>query len=179
MSLSGPLLIAYDGSPNAAGAIEEAARLLPGAKAVVLYARQPLESVAAHLEGHPALEDVRGLDAATLDASERLAAEGANYATTLGLAAEARVASIPDTVVSEVIVEVAEEIDARLIVVGSRGRRGLRALLTGSTSTHVLHAAGRPVLVVPSAALADARRQTGGPTTSLRGTPTDGYRSPA
>lgn len=159
MERQSPILIAYDGSPDARRAIEEVARLLPGAKAVVLYARQPLESVAAHLEGHPALEDVRGIDAATLDASERLAADGAELANSLGLAAEPRVASMPDTVVSEVIVEVAEEIDAALIVMGSRGRRGLRALLAGSTSTHVLHAAGRPTLVVPSGPLADARRQ--------------------
>jgi len=159
MERQSPILIAYDGSLDARRAIEEVARLLPGAKAVVLYARQPLESFAAHLEGHPALEDVRGIDATTLDASELLAAEGAEHASSLGLAAEPRVASIPDMVVSDVIVEVAEEIDAALIVMGSRGRRGLRALLAGSTSTHVLHAAGRPTLVVPSGPLADARRQ--------------------
>ncbi|MGY1837615.1 hypothetical protein ACI79P_21240 [Blastococcus sp. SYSU DS0510] len=39
------VLIAYDGSSDARAAIETAAALLPGATAVVLYARQPLESV--------------------------------------------------------------------------------------------------------------------------------------
>ncbi|NUR28066.1 MAG: universal stress protein, partial [Catenulispora sp.] len=42
----------------------------------------------------------------------------------------------------------------------SRGRHGLRALLAGSTSTHVMHATTRPTLVVPSKPLADARRAT-------------------
>lgn len=75
------LLIAYDGSANARAAIDVAAALMPGSSATVLYARQPLESAAAHLEGHPALEDLRGLDAATLDASQRIAEEGAETCT--------------------------------------------------------------------------------------------------
>lgn len=158
------LLIAYDGSSDARHAIAEAARMLPGARAVVLYVRQPLESVAAHLEGHPVLEDIRGIDDKTLDASERLAAEGAEHARRHGLTAGPRVASHPDAVVADVILDVADQVDASLIVLGSRGRRGLVALLAGSTSTHVLHAAHRPVLVVPSGRLAARRRQTTRPT---------------
>ncbi|MEV4368310.1 universal stress protein [Nonomuraea sp. NPDC049637] len=152
------ILIAYDGSPDARHAVEEAARLFPGASAVVLYARQPLESLAAHLEGHPALEALRDIDARTMDASERLAAEGADLARSLGLRAEPRVASVPEEVVAAAIVDAAEEADASLIVLGSRGRQGLRALLSGSTSTHVMHATARPTLIVPSKPLADARR---------------------
>jgi hypothetical protein len=68
------ILIAYDGSPDARHAIEETARLFPDSPALVLYARRPLESLAAHLEGHPALEDLRDIDARNYDASERLAA---------------------------------------------------------------------------------------------------------
>lgn len=157
MSTADPILIAYDGSPDARAAIAAAARLLPGAAAVVLYARQPLESVAAHLEGHPALEGLQGLDAATLDASERIAADGARYAETVGLKADPRVTSTMATA-SEAIVEAAEEVDATLIVLGARGRRGLRAALLGSTSTNVLHHARRPTLVIPSEAVVTARR---------------------
>ncbi|WP_327582383.1 universal stress protein [Nonomuraea sp. NBC_00507] len=156
--MSTPILIAYDGSPDARHAIEETARLFPGASAVVLYARQPLESLAAHLEGHPALEDLRDIDAKTFDASERLAAEGAERARALGLKAEPRVASIPEEIVADAIVDVAEELDASLIVLGSRGRHGVRAVLSGSTSTRVVHSTGRPTLVIPSTPLAAARR---------------------
>ncbi|MEU7740036.1 universal stress protein [Nonomuraea sp. NPDC049158] len=155
-----PILIAYDGSSGARHALEETARLFPGAPAVVLYARQPLESLAAHLEGHPALEELRDFDDKTLDASERLATEGADLARGLGLKAEPRVASIPEETVADAIADVAEEIDASLIVIGSRGRQGLRALVAGSTSTHVVHTSGRPTLVIPSKPLADARRHT-------------------
>lgn len=150
MPTTGPILIAYDGSPEARGAIAQAARLLPGARAVVLYARQPLEAVAAHLEGHPALEQVRDIDATTTDASERLAAEGAQEARAAGLDASPRVASIPEAVTHEAILAAAEELDASVIVLGSRGRRAVRSLLLGSTSTNVLHGTKRPTLVVPA-----------------------------
>ena len=65
MTTTRPVLIAYDGSENARAAIDTVAQLLPGTATVVVYARQPLESVAAHLEGHPAIESLRGLDTAT------------------------------------------------------------------------------------------------------------------
>ena len=153
-----PILIAYDGSVDARAAIVHVAGLLPGAAAVVLYARQPLESVAAHLQGHPALEELKNLDATTHDASAQVAADGAKYAADAGLAAEPRVSSTMTTA-SEAIVAAAEEIGASLIVMGSRGRRGMRATLLGSTSTNVLHHTSRPTLVIPSTEVARARRQ--------------------
>ena len=85
MSTTGPVLIAYDGSGPSEAAIDEVARLMPGAHAVLLYAHEPLETVAAHLQGHPALEQVRQIDATTGDASEALAERGAARARTAGL----------------------------------------------------------------------------------------------
>ncbi|KAI9207802.1 uncharacterized protein BJ171DRAFT_565570 [Polychytrium aggregatum] len=48
----------------------------------------------------------------------------------------------------ESLVSYSEEISPDLIVVGSRGRTGLKSLLLGSVSTHVVHHARYPVLVV-------------------------------
>lgn len=159
MNTDTPILIAYDGSPDARAAIDYTAGLLPGAHAVILYARQPLESVSAHLEGHPALEELKKLDGATHDAAAQIAAEGAKHASEAGLLAEPRVSSTMSTA-SEAIAGAADEVDASLIVIGSRGRRGLRATLLGSTSASVLHHARRPVLVIPSVQVARARHTT-------------------
>lgn len=152
------LLIAYDGSPNAQSAIHTVAGLFPGAKAVLLYARQHMEGFAAHLEGHPALEELKNLDAATLDVSEKIAAEGAQLARDLGLDAESLISSTMATA-SEVIVDTAEQLNVDLIVLGSRGLRGFKATVLGSTSANVLHHATRPTLVIPSDAVARARRE--------------------
>lgn len=78
-----PILIAYDGSDGSRAAIAATAEMFPGASAVVIYARQPLEAVAAHLEGHPALEEVRRINEASVDTSDRIAAEGATHANDL------------------------------------------------------------------------------------------------
>lgn len=151
------LLIAYDGSSNARGAMQTAAGLFPGASAVLLYARQPLEGFAAHLEGHPALEKLQGLDAAALDVSEKIATDGAELARSFGPIAEPLISSTMATA-SEAIVEAAEELDVDVIILGSRGLRGFKATLLGSTSANVLHHATRPTLVIPSDAVALARR---------------------
>ena len=156
MTSPGPILLAYDGSEDAQHAIEHAAALRPGADVVVIYVRQPLEGLAGHLEGHPALEEVGDIDAAARDGAERLAAEGAERAREAGLDAAPRVASATEAA-ADTIVRVADELDASLIVVGSRGRRRIASLVLGSVSHNVVHQTGRPVLIVPSPSLAAAR----------------------
>jgi len=49
-----------------------------------------------------------------------------------------------------VLLAVAEEVDADLIVVGSRGLGGYPELLLGSTSTQIAQHSTRPVVIIPS-----------------------------
>ena len=49
----------------------------------------------------------------------------------------------------EGIVDLANEIDAAVIVIGSRGLKGVHERLAGSVSHEVAEHAGRPLLVVP------------------------------
>jgi nucleotide-binding universal stress UspA family protein len=50
-----------------------------------------------------------------------------------------------------VVLEVADEVEADVVVVGSRGLGGYPELLLGSTSTQIAQHSTRPVVIVPTA----------------------------
>ena len=74
------------------------------------------------------------------------ASAGAIHAREAGFTAEARAILAAPT--WEGITQVADEIDAAVIVIGSRGFQGLREVVEGSVSHAVAEHAGRPVLIV-------------------------------
>jgi nucleotide-binding universal stress UspA family protein len=94
------------------------------------------------------------------ESSERTAreraAEGVGYARQAGLDAEARVAERGATI-WETILNQAEQVEASLIVLGSRGLTGIKSILLGSVSQAVLQHADRPVMIVPSPGVAAKR----------------------
>jgi nucleotide-binding universal stress UspA family protein len=49
-----------------------------------------------------------------------------------------------------VLLEAADRLDARAIVVGTHGERPLRGAIIGSTPHRLMHLARRPVIVVPA-----------------------------
>jgi nucleotide-binding universal stress UspA family protein len=85
-------------------------------------------------------------DLNTADALHRAEA-GAVHACRAGFRAE------PSTTIASTtwqgVVDVADELDAAAIVIGSRGLRGLRELAGGSVSHDVATHSTRPVLIVP------------------------------
>ena len=93
-------------------------------------------------------ESVHLIDAATRTQAEETAADGAALARDAGFAAEPRAVGGASTPVRSLL-DIAEEIDARVIVLGSRGRSPMAAVLLGSVSAGVVHHAHRPVLVIP------------------------------
>lgn len=156
----GTALICYDGSESARAAIESAAPLLGDLDCVVVCFWQPFADVARRF-ARSLLEIVQ--DAETVNEQERLlaertSAEGAALATSVGLAAEARAIEV-DAPIDDAILDYADEVDAAVIVLGSRGRTGLRSVLLGDVAGDVVQRATRPVLVVPSPALAERRRE--------------------
>jgi nucleotide-binding universal stress UspA family protein len=79
--------------------------------------------------------------------ARRIAARGAEIARAAGFEAEPRGELASST--WEGIVEVADELDVAVIVIGSRGLTGLKQIVDGSLSQQLAEHAGRPVLIVP------------------------------
>ena len=156
----GTIVVGYDGSESAKGAIEKAGDLFGGARAVVLYAWEAVELAALRRGaiGMSATVSEGEVDANTVAEAGRVAAEGAELARRAGLDAEARAVPASPSV-WETIVRVADEEGATAIVLGSRGLRGLRSLALGSVSAQVAQHAHQPVLAIPSPELVDARRE--------------------
>ena len=142
----GPVLICYDGSESAHRAIDEAARLLARHDAVVLDVGPPItaaESLATLSPVVPgqAFEDLNAADAA------QIARAGVERARRAGFVAAARSEVAAPT--WEAIVDVADELDASVIVLGTRAYHGLREAFRGSTAHEVAEHAGRPLLIAP------------------------------
>ena len=144
--MNAPILICYDGSDGARRAIDTAAELLGHRRAVVLdvgpvvTATESL-TVLAPVAPAAAFEELNEADA------QDRARAGAEQARRAGFDAEARSGLAAPTWGG--IVDVADEIDAAVIVLGSRGLKGARELFEGSVSHEVAERAGRPVLIVP------------------------------
>jgi len=138
ISLPDPILLATDGSEDAHAATHAAADVArsSGAELHVVHVWQPSQSGPPGEEGTPAGEE---LAAAILEKA-------------LG---EAHLDGIEDAVphlrtgrAVEEILRVASEIEAGLVVIGSRGLGALQRALVGSVSEGVVHHSTRPVLVL-------------------------------
>jgi nucleotide-binding universal stress UspA family protein len=138
--LQGPVLVGVDGSDNSLRALRVAARVA-GALGTDLRAVHALGMMSV-LEGrrvpsHDHRSEIEVLLGHTWCAPLR-------SETALRWTAELR-----DGNPAEVLLHMADEIGAALIVVGARGIGGDPNLMLGSTSHHVVHHAHCPTVVVP------------------------------
>lgn len=157
------ILASYDGSADAQAAIDHAARLMPGAETAVLTVWEPFQAAMSRTGGMgmgmgASYPDNGEIDAANEEAARARAAEGAERATAAGLVAEPRIAVRQDGIAGAILA-VADELGADAIVLGTRGLTGIRSMLLGSVSHTVLQHADRSVIVVPSPAIVDERRE--------------------
>jgi nucleotide-binding universal stress UspA family protein len=148
-SANGPLILCYDGSEDARHAIRRAGKLFAGRRARVVTVWQPTAAPGSlGFAGETAgMVDLFELDRAAAKAGRCVAEEGAGLAREAGLLAEPVAVQAAGSV-WKTIVKIADGDDAAAIVMGSRGRTGLRALLLGSVSSAVVHHANRPTLIV-------------------------------
>jgi nucleotide-binding universal stress UspA family protein len=157
------ILICYDGSDDAKAAIKHLGAVLPGAPATVLTVWAPFAKLASgsprgRLSPLAVITNVDEANDKMLAQAREVAAEGAQLASEAGLKAEPATVEQGESV-AEAILSGADKLDADAIVIGSRGLGGLGSMLLGSVSHRVLQHADRPVLVIPSAAVAARRHK--------------------
>lgn len=136
-------LVAYDGTDGAVSALEAAAKLAHAAAAevTVLHVLNPLIDAADVVAPttHEALAKVA--EASRTALSARLEA--------LQLTADVRIEQLTHGEDDwEHVVHVAQDIEADIVVIGSRRKSGLAGALLGSVSRSVVQHAPCPVLVV-------------------------------
>jgi nucleotide-binding universal stress UspA family protein len=147
--MSGPVLFCYDGSEGSRAAMAAAAELVAHpAPAVVLTIWQPASVLAARAGGFGYLSDEDQVDAEQAQLAGEAAEDGVERARNHGYDASSRVEETREDA-GRRIIEIADELDARLIVCGRRGLGALASALLGSVSHVVLAHARRPVLIAP------------------------------
>jgi len=136
--VSSGVIVGYDGSDWAKAALRvglEVGRAY-GEK-VMIVSSYELNPVAGEIHDyHLAVKD---LATRRLEDAKALTADG-------GTEIEA---VIVERAPAEALVDLADERDARMIVIGTRGESAIRGALLGSTAHKLLHLSDRPVLVVP------------------------------
>jgi nucleotide-binding universal stress UspA family protein len=148
--MPGPVLFCYDGSEGSRAAMTVAAELLAHpVPAVVLTIWQPAAVLLARAGGFGTyLSDEEHVDAEQAQLAGGAAEEGVERARAHGYGASSRVEEATEGA-GRRIIEIADELDARLIVCGRRGLGAVASALLGSVSHVVLAHAGRPVLIAP------------------------------
>jgi nucleotide-binding universal stress UspA family protein len=135
------LVVGYDGSDGADSALAAAidlARPLGEGLVIAFAAQPPGRSVGDEYRTHLEVLEERG---------RALTGAAAARATEAGVTAEAVVA---DERVVDLLLDLADEHSARMIVVGTYGESPLRGAVLGSTPHKLLHLSRVPVLAVPA-----------------------------
>ncbi|HYF27781.1 MAG TPA: universal stress protein [Baekduia sp.] len=154
----GPMLLCFDGSPEAAAAIRVAARLLAPQDAVVGAAWQPMLVTDVVPGPEPSAAGAAAcleLDRCLAERAQALAGEGCRHAAEAGLTAEPRVVSGPSAAAA--LHDLAREVDAAVVVLGGRAAAVRHPWLQGSVSRPLAHHADRPVLLTHALARSDER----------------------
>jgi nucleotide-binding universal stress UspA family protein len=146
------VILGYDGSPAATAAIDVGATLFPGAHGWVTYLWTPPfadESLRRRLWlGSTRLDEfIAAIEREGESEADRLATVGVTLARAAGWDAEP---FVKRSLGGEGLgfTQLVETLDADLVLVGSRGLGGAKALL-GSVSDMVVHHTPKPVLVAP------------------------------
>lgn len=135
--MAGHLVVGYDDSSCAKAALEQAIELAKelDAEIVVVFGYEPYR-MGGEIQDHRAALEEMGNRVGNL-AVDRARSQGAK--------AQLR---LVDSEAPQALIDVAQELDARMVVVGSYGDSPLKGAILGSTPHKLVHLCKRPVLVV-------------------------------
>ncbi len=153
---SGPVLFCSDGSEGSRAALATVGDLLTPRGAVVLtvWETVTMRLMAGGLNtglGTSYVVDEADLDRREEATAREAAEQGARAGQERGWDAKARTERA-EVAVWLTIVEIADELDASLIVCGARGLNPVKRAILGSVSEAVLHHSHRPTLISPQPA---------------------------
>ncbi len=144
-----PVLFCYDGSDGSKTALSAAVELIKPADAVVLVVWMPASVQLARAGSFVVAVPNEGeIDQEEVAFARQIAEEGAEAARGRGYNASARIAEATESV-AKTIDEIAQEIDAGLVVCGQRGRGPIGSALLGSVSHALASHTKRPLLIAP------------------------------
>jgi nucleotide-binding universal stress UspA family protein len=144
-----PVLFCYDGSDGSKTALAAAVDVIKPADAVVLVVWTPAEVQLARAGSFLVSVPNEGeIDEQEAAIARRFAEEGAASARSHGYNASPRIAQANESV-AKTIDQIAQEIDAGLVVCGQRGRGTIGSALLGSVSHALAGHTKRPVLIAP------------------------------
>jgi nucleotide-binding universal stress UspA family protein len=142
----GSIVVGTDGSETAREAVRQAVELAKsvGAELLLVSAYQPVSRVTVSNEIRHVPDDVQWMVSAREDVATLLS-EAAATAEAAGIAVQ----TFPrQGDPADAILDVAEERDADLIVVGNKGMTGAKRFLLGSVPNRVSHHAPCSVLII-------------------------------
>ena len=137
----GQIVVGYDGSDRGKVALDkglELARDLGDGVVIVFGYAPPGDSMGRRVAEH---------EEAVEEFGEKVMGEARERAKAGGVPCDVALVAKRG---ADALIEVAEERDARMIVVGSQGETPIKGVLLGSTPHKLLHISPRPVLVVPT-----------------------------
>lgn len=136
----GRIVVGYDGSDSSKAALARAVELAKslGDGVTLVFGYAPPGSWGGEIAEHE--EAIEEFGATVMEEAKRLVETG-------GVEAEYELVAKRG---AEAMLDVADRVDARMIVVGGGGETLLKGAILGSTPYKLLHQTERPVLVVPA-----------------------------
>jgi nucleotide-binding universal stress UspA family protein len=137
--MSNGIVVGYDGSEHSKAALRTAIEVGRAYNEKII--------IAFGYELSPVGGELRDYQLALEELARKRLEEGSRLASGQGAEVEAVVVEAEP---AQALVDLADERDARVIVIGTRGESPIKGALLGSTAHKLLHLSDRPVLVVPA-----------------------------